>query len=72
MMSIYELYTNGSLNMLQNKKLIRPGIIQYCRIYETYIKFKEVHGYTLAVVLAADQCCCSERTVKRAINVVTK
>lgn len=71
-MSIYELYTNGSLNMLQNKKVIKPGIIQYCRIYETYLKFKGVYGYTVSIVKTADQCCCSERTVKRAITVVTK
>ena len=70
--TVYQLYLEGAFNMLQNKKVIKPNIIQYCLIYETYLHFKWAHGYSLAVVLTADQMCCSERTVKRAINVVTK
>jgi hypothetical protein len=71
-MTIYELYLNGNLAMLENKKVLKSGIITYCEINHVFQQLRKRNNYIDSITKTADQKCVSERTVKRAINRVTK
>ena len=70
-MSIYEAYIIGDLDKAIQLRVIKPAIIQYCKIYKEYRIERNIgKNYIEAVEIVADRLCCSEATVRRAVAVV--
>lgn len=70
-MSIYEAYILGDLDKAIELEVIKPAIIQYCKIYKEYrVERGNGRNYIEAVEIVADRLCCSEATVRRAVAIV--
>ena len=70
-MSIYEAYIVGDLDRAIELEVIKPAIIQYCKIYKQYrVERSNGLNYIQAVEAVADKLCCSEATVRRAVAIV--
>lgn len=68
MISIYQSYKDGRLDLAIKLGIVKPSTIQYLKVYEIYLQNRNIgHNYTEAVMLTAEQIPTSETTVKRAI-----
>lgn len=70
--SIYSLYKSGAIDFVLNNGIKNVELtVEYCKIYEEYLKFRAQNlNYTQAVELTADKLCVTDRKVKRAIAMV--
>lgn len=71
-MSIYDIYIHGYLTTAEKKGVLRPEIIKYCKIKTRFLNYRMMFNYNDSVARTAAAMNCSERTVKRAITVVSK
>jgi hypothetical protein len=72
-MTIFEMYISGALDTVISKKILKGGIIDYCKIYAKFIEFRAGGAkYQPALFLTAEQMNTSEKTVRRAIATVNK
>ena len=72
-MTIFELYISGNLDTVISKKIIKAGILDYCKIYAKFIELRAGGAkYQPAIFLTAEKMNTSEKTVRRAISTVNK
>lgn len=71
MMSVYQMWVSGHLNMAIQHGIIKNSIVFYLKVYHQYIQERNIgHNYTKAVQLTAERMPTTEITVKRAIAIV--
>lgn len=69
--SIYNYWKSGQADQAIKLNIIKPKIIEYCEIYDHYIKLRAAsYNYTQAVEETAEALSKTEITVKRAIALV--
>lgn len=71
-MTIYQLYTKGHLRLAIEKKILKDKVQDYCEYYFVFLNMRKEYGYDESVERTAEICITSERTIKRAISIVTK
>lgn len=72
-MTIFEMYKGGHLRLAIEKKIIIPAVIDYCEYYLAFEKQRKAGvKYNEAITNVAEAMNTSERTIKRAIILVTK
>jgi len=72
-MTLEEIYSNGSIHFLFKKGLLDSAVLDYFRYYETYHSYRsQGKRYSEAVLMTAIDFNRSERTIKRAIKVLSQ
>lgn len=72
-MTLIEYYQAGYIKELYTKGAICVNFITYFRYYEVYQAYKKQgHSNNKSYTYAADECGCSESTIRRAVNVLVK
>lgn len=70
-MTLIDYFENGTIKDLYKKGAINVNFITYFRYYKVWKAYKEKgHSNNKSYLFAADECGCSESTVRRAIRVL--
>lgn len=71
-MTLHAMWKTGYLQPLIEKKALKPCIVYYCKIYDTFKKLKLEYKFEEAVEHTAEKHHTSTATVNRAVRTVSK
>lgn len=72
-MTLLDHYKNGTIKELFDKGVISINVYTYFRYYDVYLAYRNKgNSKNKAYLYAADECGCSDRTIRTAITLLTK